>query len=232
MPHVEFSTVSSRPGDYRVYGAAGSGSVPVEATLTLLGEPYEVVERAVWTDKAVADEMAAVNPLKQVPALVLPSGEVMTESAAILIHLADSHPGSGLSPPLDSPMRPRFLRWMSYISAQIYALYWIRDDLSRLAADEAHEPVIKARTTARIEACWTMMAAQVEPAGQFMLGDQISVLDLYMAVESRWGPRRRAFYAAAKLGEVAKRVDADPRLTEFWAARFPFAEGWEELPAA
>jgi GST-like protein len=216
------------PGDYIVYGAAGSGSVPVEAALTLLGEPYSVVERAVWTDKAIAQQMASVNPLKQVPALVLPGGELMTESAAILAWLADSHPGSGLAPGLASPMRPRFLRWMSYISAQIYALYWIRDDLSRLAADKAHEAVIKARTTARIEACWKMMADQVEPAGAYMLGDELSALDLYLTVVSRWGPRRKGFYAVApKLVPVVKRVDADPRLAEFWAARFPFAEGWE-----
>jgi GST-like protein len=215
-------------GEYLVYGAAGSGSVPVEAALTLLGERYSVVERAVWEDKAIAEQMAVVNPLKQVPVLVLPSGEVLTESAAILIFLADSHPGSGLSPAWDAPMRPRFLRWMSYISAQIYALYWIRDDLSRLAADKAHEAVIKARTTARIEACWRMMGEQVQPAGRYLLGDQLSVLDLYMTVESRWGPRRKAFYAAAPgLAEVVRRVDAEPRLAEFWAARFPFAEGWE-----
>jgi GST-like protein len=30
---------------------------------------------------------------------------------------------------------------------------------------------------------------------------------------------------------VVRRVDADPRLAEFWAARFPFVEGWEEAAA-
>ncbi|WP_372782164.1 glutathione S-transferase family protein [Phenylobacterium sp.] len=214
--------------DYLVYGAAGSGSTPVEATLTLLGEPYRVIERTVWADAAAADEMEKVNPLRQVPALVLPSGELMTESAAILIQLADSHPGSGLSPAWDSPLRPRFLRWMTYIAAQIYALYWIRDDITRLAADKAHEAVLRERTAARISACWTMMELQAPPAGRFMLGDELSVLDLYLAVVSRWGPRRRGFYAAApRLGEVARHVDAEPRLAAFWAERFPFSEAWE-----
>jgi GST-like protein len=218
---------------YLVYGAAGSGSTPVEATLTLLGEPYRVIERAVWQDAAAAAEMEAINPLRQVPALVLPSndsgaGELMTESAAILIHLADSHPGSGLSPAADSPLRPRFLRWMAYIAAQIYALYWIRDDITRLAADRAHEAVLRERTAARISACWTMMELQAPPAGRFMLGEAISVLDLYLAAVSRWGPRRKGFYAAApRLGEIARHVDAEPRLAAFWAERFPFAEGWE-----
>lgn len=213
---------------YVVYGAAGSGSVTVEAALTLLGKPYRVVEIAPWEGKAAADEMAKVNPLRQAPALVLPSGELMTESAAILVWLADSHPGSGLSPALDSPLRPRFLRWMAYISAQIYALYWARDDLSRLAADKAHEAVIDERTKARIRDCWRMMGEQVEPAGRFMLGEEISVLDIYLTVASRWGPRRRALYEVApRLGEVARHVDADPRLAAFWAERMPFSEGWE-----
>jgi GST-like protein len=215
-------------GDYLVYGGEGSGSVPVEAALTLLGAPYRVIERRVWEDKAAAEEMAKVNPLRQVPALVLPSGELMTESAAILVYLADAHAEAGLSPAPDSPLRPRFLRWMSYISSQIYALYWIRDDVSRLAADEAHGPVILDRTGQRIRDCWRMMDAQVKPVGRFMLGDEISVLDLYLTVVSRWGPRRRAFYEAAPgLAPVVKAVDADPRLAAFWSERMPFFEGWE-----
>ncbi|MBL9034318.1 MAG: glutathione S-transferase N-terminal domain-containing protein, partial [Rhodospirillaceae bacterium] len=64
-----------------VYGAVGSGSVPVEATLTLLGIPYRVVEAVTWVEAAAQERVAAVNPQRQVPALVLPSGEIMTESA-------------------------------------------------------------------------------------------------------------------------------------------------------
>jgi GST-like protein len=215
-------------GDYLVYGGEGSGSIPVEATLTLLGAPYRVVERRVWEDPAAAEAMAKVNPQRQVPALAPPSGELMTESAAILIHLAEAYPQANLAPPPGSPLRPRFLRWMSYISAQIYSLYWIRDDASRLAADPTHEAVILERTAARIADCWRMMGAQVQPEGRFLFGDTISVLDLYLAVVSRWRPRRRAFYEVAPgLAPVVRAVDADPRLTAFWAERMPFADGWE-----
>ena len=117
---------------YVVYGQKGTGSVPVEATLLLLGEAYELVERR------PGDDRPAGNPMRQVPVLRLTDGELMTESAAIPIHLADSHPGARLAPALDDPRRPAFLRWMTYVSAQIYALVWVRDDPGRLAADEAH----------------------------------------------------------------------------------------------
>jgi GST-like protein len=214
-------------GPYVVHGAAGSGSVPVEATLTLLGLAYSVVENAPWEGGAAADAVGRINPLRQVPALVLPSGELMTESAAILIHLADSHPEGRLSPAPDAPERAQFLRWMVYVPAAIYSMFWVRDEPSRLAADKAHEAVILERTAARIADCWAMMDAQVRP-GRYILGDEMSVLDLYVTMVSRWSPRRRRFYEAApRMAEVVRRVDADPRLADLWARRAPFAAGWE-----
>src|SRR5215813_1664189 len=68
-------------GSYIVYGSPGSGSVPVEAALKLIGAPYEVIGETVLRDVARNPDVFKVNPPGQVPALVLPGGEVMTESA-------------------------------------------------------------------------------------------------------------------------------------------------------
>jgi len=210
-----------------VYGAKGSGSVAVEAALTLMELPYEVVEAAPWVGEAERATAGRVNPMRQVPSIVFPGGEVMTESAAILIWLADRYPGFRLSPAPIDRRRAAFLRWMVYVPAAIYSMFWVRDEPSRLAADPAHEAVIKQRTAARIAECWRIMDSQVAP-GRYILGEEMTVLDLYVAVVSRWTPRRKRFYAdAPKLAEVVKRVDADPRLAEFWAQRFPFDDGWE-----
>jgi GST-like protein len=204
-----------------IYGGVGMGSVPVEAALTLLGLPYETREAK---DAAA---LAKVNPMRQVPTVVLPGGEVMTESAAILIWLADRYPEARMAPAPMHRRRPAFLRWMSFVSSAIYALYWIRDDPSRLADDAAVQSAIKARTTERIADCWRMMEAQLEP-GHYLLGPDLGVLDLYVTVISRWGPRRKRFYEVApRISASVRRVDAEPRLEAFWAAGFPFTDGWE-----
>jgi GST-like protein len=205
-----------------VYGARGTGSVPVEATLTLLELPYEVVE-------AYGDDpkLVEANPMRQVPALVLPNGELMTESSAILIWLADSHPEARLSPTMAAHARPAFLRWMAFVSSALYALYWIRDDPSRIIDDAELGKIAKARIGDRFIDCWRIMERQVDP-GRYILGDDLSVLDLYVTVVSRWAERRRRFYEVApKLAAVVRRVDADPRLEQLWAERFPFTGGWE-----
>jgi GST-like protein len=212
---------------YVVYGAPGSGSVPVEAALTLIGTPYDVVGDDVMRPVACNPAANAVNPLHQVPVLGLPNGEVMTESAAILVYLADCHPHARLAPEIWDWRRPAFLRWMTYVSTAIYGLAWIRADPMRLVGDAAQVPVIQERIAERRAECWRCMDSQVEP-GAFLLGDDLTVLDLYVATVSRWAPRRSRFYREApKLGAVVRRVDADPRLAAFWSARFPFSEGWE-----
>ena len=200
-------------GEYVVYGSKGSGSVPIEAALTLIGAPFRVVERG------PREDFPGGNPMGQVPVLELPSGQRMTESAAILIWLADAHPEARLSPATSDPARPEFLRWMLFVASQIYGLVWVRDDPSRLAADKAHESLIMARTAERRLFCWRTMDAQLRP-GRYVLGDELTVLDLYVAVTSTWGPGRAKFEAAAPgLASVISRVDADPRLATLWAAR-------------
>jgi len=208
-------------GAFTLYSAAGSGGVTVEAALTLAGQPFEVIEAETFDfdDPASGDKVLAANPMRQVPALVLPGGEVLTESAAILTWIAETYPEARLAPPPGDPRRGQFLRWMSFISAAIYSLYWVKDDPARLAPDPAAQPALIERSLERIAECWRIMDTQVAPR-RFMLGDEIGVLDVYVGAVSRFQPGRARFQEVApKMAEVARRVDAEPRLAALWARR-------------
>jgi GST-like protein len=205
-----------------LYGAEASGSIAVEAALTLLDIPYTLIEGATWAEADARERVAPQNPMRQIPTLVLPGGEVMTESAAILIYLADAHPQARLAPALQQEqLRRQFLRWMVYVSSAIYSLHWIKPDVRRIGAPpELRDKVVNA-VHDRISFCWANMDAQLQP-GRYLLGDEMSVLDLYVTVVSRFGPWRERFYEVApKMADVVRRVDADPRLADFWARRFP-----------
>lgn len=199
-----------------LHGEANSGAVAVEAALSLIGLPYSVVETT------TADPAGSPGtPMRQVPALRLPGGEVMTESAAILIWLADLHPAAGLSPLVDSPLRPAFLRWMAFVSSQIYAHYWAVDFPARLLTAPAAQAELKAALAARIVHGWERLEADFTP-GMYCVGDTLTVLDLYVTVVSRWTPREPPHdRIAPRLGEIVRRVEADPRLADLWAERFP-----------
>jgi len=204
-----------------LYGAQASGSIAVEATLTLLGVPYSLVEGATWAQEEARERVAPANPMRQIPTLVMPDGEVMTESAAILIYLADLYSNMGLAPTPGEARRRQFLRWMVYVSSAIYSLHWIKPDVKRIGAPETARASVVNAVHDRIAFCWSNMDRQLEP-GRYLLGDDLSVLDLYVAVVSRFGPWRDRFYEVAPhMTPVVRRVDEDPRLTALWRERFP-----------
>jgi len=207
--------------DLVLYGAAASGSVAVEAVLTLLGIPFQLIEGETWSSEAARERVSGQNAMRQIPTLVLPSGETLTESAAIMIWLADSHPAAKLAPRLDDPQRAQFLRWMFFISSAIYSLHWIKPDVSRIGAPLSARDDVVDSVHERIAFCWRTMDGQLSPA-KYLLGDTLSVLDLYVAVISRFGPWRERFYEEApKMTAVIKRIDDDPRLKPLWERRFP-----------
>ncbi len=205
----------------KLYGARALGSIAVETALTLLGIPYARVEGAAWAEKEARDRVAPVNPMRQIPTLVMPDGEVMTESAAILIYLADLHAEAGLAPAPDDARRRQFLRWMIYASSAIYSLHWIKPDVRRIGAPESSRASVVNALHDRIAFCWGNMDSQLNP-GRYLLGDELSVLDLYVTVVSRFGPWRERFYEVApRMTPVVRRVDEDLRLADFWRERFP-----------
>src|SRR5258705_10172459 len=78
-----------------------------------VGAPYrfEVVNLESADQKK--PDYLAVNPMGKVPAIVH-RGTVVTECGAICAYLADAFPAARLAPPLDSPARGTYYRWMFF----------------------------------------------------------------------------------------------------------------------
>ena len=76
----------------------------------------------------------------------------------------------------------------------------------------------------KFAACWRMMDEQITP-GRYILGDEMSVLDIYVTVISRFGPWRNRFYKTApKLSEIAPEMAATmPRAPASRATIMPMA---------
>ena len=151
-----------------LYGAQASGSIAVEAALTLLGIPYTLVEGATWADNEARERVAPVNPMRQIPTLVMPGGEIMTESAAILIYLADLHASAGLAPAPTDARRRQYLRWMVYVSSAIYSLHWIKPDVGRIGAPESARASVVDAVHERIAFCWSNMDGKLTHASTFL----------------------------------------------------------------
>ncbi|QJE71815.1 glutathione S-transferase family protein [Aerophototrophica crusticola] len=208
-----------------LFGKDGFGSTIVEAACVLLGEPYERVEADPFSseDDPNLERLQQANPLMQVPTVLLPDGTVLTESVAIILWLLERHPGSGLAPEPGDPLRPTFLRWLVYLPAAIYPMYTVGDVPERWVNGEDAQRLLKEATVNRTLRCWELMEQGLKPKpGQFLLGETMTILDLYVAMVTRWRPRRdRIRQVAPNVVAAAERAEQDPRIAELWARNFP-----------
>ena len=81
----------------KLYGVPGWGSAISEMMLTLANIPYHFINVDGFDQPARSEKLLAINPLCQVPTLLLADGSVMTESAAIALMILDERPD--LAPP-------------------------------------------------------------------------------------------------------------------------------------
>jgi len=202
-----------------LYGAKGSGAAAIEAALRLAGQPFKWVEAASWQPSPSFERLKEVNPLAQVPTLVLEDGTVMTESAAILLWLGLRYPHSGLLPA--DPAQA--IRGLVYIAANCYAAIGIIDFPARFCteADDATGKRIQAGARSRLHEYWRIFA-DTFPAQPFLSGDHLGALDLLAAVVSRWSGGRQ--YLASErpaFHALMQRIEADPRLADIFQRHWP-----------
>src|SRR6202158_6575277 len=107
---------------YTIFGDKGSGAFSAEAVLAEAGAQYEFHFVSLEKNEQRKPEFLAINPSGKMPALRLPEGEVITESSAILLTIADHFPNARLLPPAAGPGRAQAYRWLGFIAAEIFPM--------------------------------------------------------------------------------------------------------------
>ncbi|MBG9390305.1 glutathione S-transferase family protein [Caenimonas aquaedulcis] len=204
---------------YTLYGSRGSGSAAAEMGLHAAGLPYRVVRASRWEADSAQEELRKVNPLLQIPTLVLPDGAVMTESAAILMHLGlDAAPASALLPK-DPRSRAQSLRGLVYIPANCYSGITILDYPGRFttATDEPSLEAIRQGTRAQMHRNWEVFA-DTFPATPFLAGDAPGALDFLAVVVSKWGGTRQHLQVhRPRFTELLARIQAHPAVAPVYS---------------
>ena len=198
---------------HRLLGCKGCGSAIVEAAFAVARLPLEYEEVDYGAGSATRERLLSVNPLGQVPSLVLPDGTVMTESLAMIHYLNDLAPKAGLVPPKGDPARIAFLRWSTFLVAAVYPTFSYGDEPAKWVEDVKGAKQLRESTDRHREAQWLRLE---EIAGEpWFLGPKMSALDLYIAVMTRWRPGRKWFTGhTPRLLAVAERTSATPGVAD------------------
>lgn len=191
---------------YTLFWEKGSGSIVVQAVLEEMGIPYvrEYVDMEAGEHRQEA--YLAENPTGLVPALKLPGGRTIGESAAIVLHLVEQDDENRAAPRSGDPERPVFLYWLLYLATSGYMTFGRYAHPERFTlGQQAIEPVISAAALDDINAFFDVLDSAIvgEP---FFLASGFSALDIYAAMLAGWHPDRAALF------------DRNPRLAAMCAA--------------
>lgn len=202
--------------EMRLYGEPGWGSVIVEAQLDWYGLAFEF-ERVgdLFKSAEGRQRLAAVNPLAQIPTLVLPDGTVLTESAAITLWLSEMTAQDSLVPARGDAARAQFLRWLVFLVANVYPTYTYGDDPSRFVDGEEAQRSFKSKVGDYAKRLYSLL--ENTAGASWFLGERFSALDIYVCAMSRWRPGREWFATnAPKLAAIAARTEQVPALAACW----------------
>ena len=171
----------------------GNASLIPHIVLEELGASFELkyVDRTVAAHKS--EPYLALNPNGLIPVLVDTASDggasplVLYETAAICLHLADTHAAAGLMPPLGTPARAHAYKWLMWLTNTLQSTLIVYFYPERWADDAAAIAQVKAHAESKIDAMLDRLGAELQRHGDaWLLGADFSVLDPYAFVLCRW----------------------------------------------
>jgi glutathione S-transferase len=207
---------------FTIFGDPGSGAFSVEAALAEAGAPYDFHLVSLEKNEQTKPEFLAINPSGKIPALKLPEGQILTESLAILLTVADHFPNAKLLPPQASAERGTAYRWLAFMASEIYPMVEISDYPERFAPKGEEAEALRTKARERIRQ--RLLIAERMVAGPWFLPSGFSILDIYAAMFSRWRGSLGKDWSAAghipKLDALSKSLSQRPAIAPIWKRHF------------
>ncbi len=200
---------------YTLYNRPGSGGFVVEAALTLADVPFELIELDSKAGTPLPTSFRETNPWCQLPTLILPGGTTMTETSAILVHLALCFPNKRLAPVAGTPAHASFLRWTTFANVNLYEAVLRRGYPFRFTHDSDGHDALRSAATQRLDEALALVEAHVE--GPFLLGEELTVADIYLAMFLVW---HHGDIEVPRLTAIKNRVREHPVVGPIWKRHF------------
>ena len=199
----------------KLFGSPGSGSAAVEMALRAAEVRYEVVRTSSWEPGSAFKRLLSVNPLGQIPTLVLEDGTVLSESVAILVHIALSHPDASLLP-ASPAARAVALRALVFIATNCYTAVSICDYPERwtVARTSAARQSVHQAAMAQLHRNWEAFADLFGKASVLQPGSPGAVAFLAVVVSQWSGTRAHLATSRPAFHRLLLRLEQHQRLAD------------------
>ncbi len=205
---------------YKLYWSKETGALAPQVALEEAGAEYELIVTNTEEGAHQSADFLTINPRGQVPALILPDGSVMTESAAMMLHIADEFPEANLIPPAGDVRRAQVYRWLFFMAVNFYETDLRYYYSERYTTDEAGAEGVKVAALRDFDKYFDMLDREID-AGPFVLGDRYTVLDIYLTMLAYWHPQVDALVErCSSLKLLCDTVKARPAVERVWRQHY------------
>ena len=195
----------------RLHYAPDNASVIIRVALLEIGVPFETVLVNRSIRQQDSEDYRALNPSGLIPVLETDQGALF-ETGAILLWLVDRFGKFG--PSVDNPQRGEFLKWLFFLSNTVhsemrqhfYASVYVGENQNAIDALQKQRGLSIPEHLGKLE---TLINGK-----PFLLGDELSVLDIYLSFMMRWmglyPPGKTNWYeisATPQLANLAQRLE-------------------------
>lgn len=198
---------------HTLYYAPATASFVVHWLLIELEVPHELRKLDLAAGEHKRAEYLAINPAGVVPTLLI-DGVPHAETAALVMHLADSYPERGFAPPLGSAARARYYEAIIRCANTLQPAFrrWFYPDAITDAADAA---VQRSAVQQLIENGFQRFETDLSDGRPYLLGDSISAADFLLVMLMRWS-RNMPIPATTlpHLNALATRLKSRPSFVE------------------
>jgi glutathione S-transferase len=191
-----------------LYYSPGACSLSPHIALLEAGLPYDLVKVDLKEKKTEnGDDFTKINPKGQVPALMLDSGEVLTEGPVIVQAIADKAAAKNLAPANGTDERYRMQEWLNFTTSELHKNFSplfnpaIPDEVKKFFAD-------------RILGKFKYIDSQLT-GHDYLMGRQFTVADGYLYTMLRWADAHKLDLSGlTNLMAYKARVAARPKVQE------------------
>ncbi len=168
----------------KLFYALNTCALASHIALEEAGARYETVRLNFANADQTKPEYLAVNPKGRVPALVTDRG-IITETPAILLYIAQTHPQAKLAPLDDHYALAKMQAFNSYLCSTVHVAH-AHGRRGKRWADEAssHEDMLR-KVPQTMTACYELIEHEML-AGPWVMGAEFSVADVYLHTISGW----------------------------------------------
>ena len=189
----------------KLYSKPGACSTADHIALQWTGQPFELELLDKVTLKA--PEFLKINPAGSVPALV--DGDfVLTQNAAIMGYIADTHPQAGLAGDGSPRQRAEAARWLSFVNSDVHPAFTPLFAPGKFLADEGQKDALAEAARKRLRSLFEQADAQL--TDKPWLAGFRSFADPYFYITLRWAAAAKVDLSGLDhLAAYRTRMDAD-----------------------